>query len=485
MKKTSLLLGMICISGVAAMQCLAQEQRITMHSRPATATFEEKQRQAYSDGSYTPSSKANAAIPGFRYAAASATPAVVHIMASYKPGFRGQPIDPFTKFYSDELWPNSRQSATRAREGSASGVLLSNDGYIVTNYHVVKNAAGIDVVLQDQRSYEAKIIGGDSLTDLALIKIAERDLPFITFGSTDSVAVGDWVLAIGNPFSLVGTATAGIVSSKAREINTIEEQGGLYSFIQTDAAMNDGNSGGALVDVNGKLIGINTGIFTPSGTYTGYAFSIPVDIVKKVSNDLLQFGRAERGYMGVYLNNIPDPRGLHIDSLIKNGAAMRSGIRPNDLIIMIDGQSMRSTSRFHTLMLLHRPGDKLKVTLIRNGKLMEMQIILDDQQEVAAWVAREYSGLLKLLGVEVITLPEKEQHQLKVTGGVKVIKVRSGKIYRSTNIEPGFIIMYINNQPIENRKDFLEALADFKGEVLVGGIYADYPSAPYYYSFTL
>ncbi|HEY0611836.1 MAG TPA: trypsin-like peptidase domain-containing protein, partial [Chitinophaga sp.] len=216
--------------------CFAQEKGINIIAgRPPYATLEEKQAGAIDKKGAAPSLKAPAANISFRYAAGKALPGVVHILSTYQPGYRGQPLYPYSRFYPDEMWPNSLHNAADNNKGSASGVLLSNDGYIVTNCHVVKDAREIEVILYNQLSYKARIVGIDSLTDLALIKIDDKALPFVTFGASDSVSVGDWVLAIGNPFNLASTVTAGIISAKSRSVNTLEEKGGLYSFIQTDA----------------------------------------------------------------------------------------------------------------------------------------------------------------------------------------------------------------------------------------------------------
>lgn len=466
--------------------CLAQEKGMNIIAgRPPFATLEERQQTSLGRKADITSMKAPVAGISFRYAAAKAIPGVVHILATYKPGFRGQLLYPYSRFYPDDMWPNSLSDANIAEKGSASGVLVTNDGYIVTNCHVVKDTREIEVILHDQYSYKARLIGMDSLTDLALIKIDGRDLPFVTFGASDSIAIGDWVLAVGNPLNLASTVTAGIVSAKSRTINTLEERGGLYSFIQTDAVMNDGNSGGALVDINGRLVGINTGIVTPTGEFTGYAFSIPVEIVKKVSNDLLQYGAAQRAYMGVFLRNVEDRHGVRVDSLVKNGPAMLAGIRQGDMITAVSGHEVEVVANFNEAMLLHRPGDKIIITVNRKNRELYLQVALDGCQETAQKINRDGDELLNVLGIEVMEMENSERELLKIKGGVKVIKVRSGKIYRSTSIEPGFIIMEINGQPVSSRAGLADALKRVKGRVLVSGIYDDYPQALYYAAFYL
>ncbi|GAA0550493.1 trypsin-like peptidase domain-containing protein [Chitinophaga japonensis] len=485
MKKALVISVLFLLPCLPALPGLAQEKEVRISSgRLPFVPLEERQQQALAGEQPAPSRGPAAQTPGFRYAAGKVIPGVVHIVAVYKPGFRGQPLNPFSTFYNNDMWPNARRNV-RAPEGSASGVLLSGDGYIVTNCHVVQNARSIAVILHDKRSFEAQVIGMDSLTDLALLKIPAARLPFVAFGSTDSIAVGDWVLAVGNPFNLASTVTAGIVSAKSRNINTLEEQGGISSFIQTDAVMNNGNSGGALVDLDGKLIGINTGIITPNGSYTGYAFSIPVEVVRKVSNDLLRYGAAYRAYMGVFLKDVPDRYGVYVDSLVKEGAAMQAGIRPGDIITRVAAKTVESVAAFHETMILHHPGDKVIVTVVRKQREIQLQTALNGQEETAAGVANDPEGLLQLLGIEVMDIFRQEKEQLQLKGGLRVIKVRHGRIFRSTSIEPGFIILEVNNQPVSSREDLFNALRYYKGRVLVAGIYPDYPHALYYAAFTL
>lgn len=467
--------------------CLAQEKGMNIIAgRPSFTTFEEKQAKALDRKGTTASMKAPAANISFRYAAGKALPGVVHILSTYHPGFRGEPLYPYSRFYRDDMWPNSLHHAADNNKGSASGVLLSNDGYIVTNCHVVKGTKEIEVILYNHFSYKARIVGMDSLTDLALIKIDDKDLPFVTFGASDSVSVGDWVLAIGNPFNLASTVTAGIVSAKSRTINTLEEKGGLHSFIQTDAVMNDGCSGGALVDVDGKLVGINTGIITPTGEFTGYAFSIPVEIVKKVCNDLLRYGVANRGYMGVFLRDVEDKHGVLVDSLLKGGPGAKAGIRPGDRIIALENRQVEMEATLNEIMLMHHPGDQIIVTVVRNYKEHRLKVVLDDCEEASVRMRLGDDYLLNVLGIEVKDMDSSAKAPLNIKdSGVRVIKVRNGKIYRSTSIEPGFIILEINGRPVRSRVELLEVLKGLKGRVMIAGIYDDYPQALYYAAFDL
>ena len=303
-----------------------------------------------------------------------ATPGVVHIKAifSVQPDMDIPEI--FRDLFGDDFWRNylSPDSQTPQKQmGSASGVIVSDDGYIVTNNHVVNDSESIEIVLYDQRSYPAKIIGTDPTTDLALLKIEEKDLNFIQFGNSDSLEVGDIVLAVGNPFNLASTVTAGIVSAKARNINILTDRWTVESYIQTDAAVNRGNSGGALVDISGKLVGINAAIASPNGAYAGYSFAIPVEMVKKTIDDLLKYGKVLHGYLGISISDMNGEKakamgvnltiGVVVDDLEQNGAARLSGIRVKDVIIAIDEHKVDNVTQLREIIARHRPGEKVKV----------------------------------------------------------------------------------------------------------------------------
>ncbi|SEL39570.1 serine protease, S1-C subfamily, contains C-terminal PDZ domain [Chitinophaga rupis] len=487
MKNVLLFAAILVLPHLPGLRVNAQEKEIRFRAgTPSFNSLEQKQQESQRPAENLANAPAPPAAVSFRYAAAKASPAVVHIMATYKPGYQRPDINPFSKFYNDELWPNTNnRPAGKDYTGSASGVILSSDGYIVTNYHVAANTLSVEVQLPDKRTYDAQLVGADSLTDLALLKIQARGLPFVAFGSTDSVAVGDWVLAIGNPLNLECTATAGIVSAKSRSINTLEEKGGISSFIQTDAVMNDGSSGGALLDFNGRLIGINTGIFTLTGTYTGYSFSIPVEVVRKVCNDLLRYGKASRAYMGIFLKDMPYAPGIYVDSLLQQGAGMRAGLRKGDLILRVDGREIKNVTAFNEMMMLHHPGDKVIVSAIRNGKSLNVAVWLNSQQEITTQTNEEYTPLLNKLGIELADLSETERGRLDIDGGVRLIKVRRGTVFESNCIEPGFIILKVNNQPVYSRGDLLRTLMSCKGRVLLTGIYDDHPDAPYMVELTL
>jgi len=388
-------------------------------------------------------------IVDFRNAAKIATPTVVNIKSFFKSKipqnqngdeneFYNLP-DPLKEFFQSDPFlrqfksqsPNSSEYNAMPKVGSASGVILTADGYIVTNNHVVKDADSINITLFDGRTYTAKIVGIDPLTDLALLKIDEKNLPFILFGDSDVIEIGEWVVAVGNPFNLASTVTAGIVSAKARNINILQDQGAIESFIQTDAAVNPGNSGGALVTLEGKLIGINTAIATPTGVYAGYAFAIPVDIVKKVTNDLMKYGVVQRAVLGISIRdlnselaktiNINRANGVYVDAVIDNGAAKQAGIRAKDVIVSIDNIETITASKLQEIISRKRPGDMVSIMVVRNGKdKKELTVILQKYTPVPLVLNTD---ILKELGVELQEISADDKTKYNVRNGLKINKV--------------------------------------------------------------
>jgi Do/DeqQ family serine protease len=443
----------------------------------------------------------------FRYAAKIATPGVVHIKSYFKQSpqqyqnddefynlpdalkdfFRG---DPFFRQYKS---PRSNEYDSEPIIGSGSGVILTPDGYIVTNNHMVKDAYEINVTLYDGHSYTAKLVGTDPQTDLALLKIEEKNLSFIAFGDSDKIEVGEWVVAVGNPFNLASTVTAGIVSAKARNLNILRDQGAIESFIQTDAAVNPGNSGGALVTLQGKLIGINTAIATPTGVYAGYAFAIPVDIVKKVSNDLMNFGTVARGFLGISIRdmdskiakeiNIDRANGVYVDSVSAKGAAKAAGVRAKDVIISIDDIETMTSSKLQEIVMRKRPGDKVKIILIRNGNEKKELVATLQKQEVSTKTVKPVSAnLLKDLGVQLVPISKEDQRKYNVGNGLKVTKLYDGILKQFTNIREGFVITAVNNREVSTVDSFIAAVQRQQGGIMLEGKYAGDPTY-YYYAF--
>jgi serine protease Do len=446
----------------------------------------------------------------FKFAAKVATPGVVNIKCTFKTPLKGyrdnqndfyNMPDPLKDFFKDDPFfkqfrfqlPQSEQYNSEPLIGSASGVILTPDGYIITNNHVVENADEIEITLFDGHSYSAKVIGNDPQTDLALLKIDEKQLSFILFGDSDKIEVGEWVVAVGNPFNLASTVTVGIVSAKARNINILSDQGAIESFIQTDAAVNPGNSGGALVTLEGKLIGINTAIATPTGVYAGYAFAIPVDIVKKVANDLMNFGSVQRGVLGISIRDlnsslakdikIDRANGVYVDSVTVSGAAKEAGIKAKDVIINVDNIETLTSSKLQEIVMRKRPGDKVKIVLIRNGnEQKELTVTLKKPDLISKIIKPESKTLLKDLGIEIVAINKDEQKKYKVKNGVKITKLYDGKLKRFTDIREGFVITSVNNKDIYSIKDFMDAIEIQKGGIMLQGKYAGDPTY-YYYAF--
>jgi serine protease Do len=441
----------------------------------------------------------------FRYGASVATPAVVHIKSTIKPEkptSNKNQYDPFKGLFGDDFQyffhgPNPYSNQPQVATGS--GVIVSEDGYIVTNHHVVKDADEIEVVLNNNKTYKAKLIGKDGDTDLALLKIEAKELPSINFANSDSALVGEWVLAVGNPFNLASTVTAGIISAKGRNINILGDQAAqgsntsIESFIQTDAAVNPGNSGGALVNINGDLIGINTAIASPTGSYAGYSFAVPANIVKKVIFDLQKFGVTQRGFLGVTIRTMDNetadklgfdrPIGVYVDGVNKGSAAEEAGIKDKDVITSINGYSVNSSPELQEQVAHYSPGDKLNVEYIRDGKKSVAVIVLKNKYNTTAAVDNNIN-VLEALGVQVESLTTAEMRALGVSGGVKVTDLKEGKLAEFTDIRKGFVITQIDDQPISNKEDFVNVLKDKSGKVLVEGIYPNKPMS-YLYAFRM
>jgi serine protease Do len=383
-------------------------------------------------------------------------------------------------------------------ESSGSGVIISDDGYIVTNNHVVENGDKIQVILYDKRSYDAKVIGTDQATDLALVKIDEKDLPFIRFGNSDSVEVGDWVLAVGNPFNLESTVTAGIVSAKGRNIGIIhtnDDKGNvssaIESYIQTDAAVNPGNSGGALVNTYGELVGINSAIATPTGSFAGYSFAVPVNIVKKVIDDLAKYGMVQRGYLGITITsvdadlakkkNLNQLKGVYVDSIYKGSAAAEAGLKTGDVITAINGTEVNSSSELQAQVSEYHPGDKITIAYLRGDKDYTSSATLKNKEGDVSYESKPAATDINQLGAEFSDLSSKDKHDLGIDGGVKVTKIDDGKLSQ-TEIREGFIITHVNNQPVKDVDDLKRLLAsNSKGNgVLIEGRYPGDPTVYYY-----
>ncbi len=451
---------------------------------------------------YKPTTSENymSASTDFTNAAALTTPTVVHINTTYSPKQRSNNsnIDPFRDFFGGNDFWNFRMDPygnNGPKESSGSGVIISDDGYIVTNNHVIEDGDKITVILNNKKEYTATVVGSDPSTDLALLKIEASNLPFIHFGNSDSTKVGEWVLAVGNPFNLESTVTAGIISAKGRNINILKDKGSIESFIQTDAAVNPGNSGGALVNLHGDLIGINSAIATPTGSFAGYSFAVPVNIVKKVVNDLVKFGVVQRGYLGVSIANINEDlakkydiktlEGIYVDAVNDGSAAAEAGIKSGDVITAINDVKVTSTSELQEQISRYRPNDQITVTVMRGDKQKVLNARLKNAEGETSIVRKDQVSSFATLGADFQNITSEEKKKLGVNGGVKVTKLYDGKLTKNTDIREGFIITKVDNKLINNIDDLKAALQNKSGQgVMIEGTYPNY-GGTYFYAFRM
>ena len=432
----------------------------------------------------------------FTVAAEMVMPAVVHIRSTYSGPARPQfdIPEPFRDFFG----PQSPQEGPQG-QAAGSGVIINSDGYIVTNNHVVKDADEVEVALYDNRTYKAKVIGTDPDTDIAVLKIEEKGLPFLSFVDSNKAKVGEWVLAVGNPFNLNSTVTAGIISAMGRSINILERstaQGStaIESFIQTDAAINPGNSGGALVDLRGGLLGINTAIASPTGSYSGYGFAVPSNIVSKTVEDLIEFGVVQRGWLGVSITSVNSQlvhdrnlnvnTGAFISAFADQSSAKEAGLKEGDVVVKIDDKPIKSNTALIEYIGTHRPGDKVNITVNRQGKELTIPVVLKTREGKTGLVKpedREFTAL----GMQLEDLNDAVLDDLGLDHGVLVKSLGNGKLARYTDIKEGFIITRVNDKPVKSVKEFNELIKNKKaGElVILSGTYKNNPKSEYNYAF--
>ncbi|WP_460680461.1 Do family serine endopeptidase [Mucilaginibacter koreensis] len=471
-------------------------------------SFEDRQK-VYFASNHLPEVKSSAGDVDFTQAAAAVTPAVVYIRTTYNPSAQGGSSsgrDPFEDLFGDMFGQRMRPQQRTPQRASGSGVIISTDGFIVTNNHVVEKASDIDVTLNDHRHFKGKVIGTDPNTDLALIKITASNLPIVKLGNSDDVRVGEWVLAVGNPFNLTSTVTAGIVSAKGRGIGIIgrsdEEDSnpfgrtqnaprvnrGIESFIQTDAAINPGNSGGALVNTRGELIGINSAIASHTGSYEGYGFAIPINLAKKVLNDIERFGSVKRGYVGVSFSDLSDPDqaaavksdrtvGLYVNDVIAGSGAAQAGLKPGDVITKVEGNTVNESSDLQERVARLQPGDKIKLTYVRGGDERTVDVTLHADAGTAtrtAAVSKSAEELYNKLGASFQPLSQAQKAKYHITSGVVVAQVRDGGFFSDTEIPVGTVITSINRQPIGGVADIDKAITNLRnGQIIIAGYYPD------------
>ena len=440
----------------------------------------------------------------FVAAAAAVTPAVVHVMTEYAtPAVdrRQQQMDPFLRqFFGDQneqfqgqMPPGHPQVPQGGGSGSGSGVIIAANGYIVTNYHVIEKASKIEVVLDDKRKYDAELVGADPNTDLAVLKVKADNLPFVKYGNSDDVKVGQWVLAVGNPFNLNSTVTAGIISAKGRNIGILNRKDnmGLESFIQTDAVVNPGNSGGALVNLNGDLIGINSAIASHTGSYEGYSFAIPSSLASKVVDDLLKYKVVQRALLGVQIREVDAKlasekklntlNGVYVEGLSESSSAAVAGIKPGDIITRINGVAVNTSSQLQEQVARFRPGDRIKVGYLRGSAAGTAEAILRNATGTTGVVREEpVAASLKYEGATLSIVPAREQAKLGIEGGAKISGIK-GSNFRESGMGDGFIITRIDKNTVTKPADvktYLDQARENQG-ALVEGLYPDGRKAYY------
>jgi serine protease Do len=415
---------------------------------------------------YQPSRKINESLD-FVQAATQSTPSVVYIKTVAK---GQQNYSWFDMFFNG----GGRENKV---VGSGSGVIFSKDGYIMTNNHVINQADQIEVV-HNKRTYQAKIVGTDPSTDLALLKVEQNNLPSIKLTSSTTISVGDWVLAVGNPFNLTSTVTAGIVSAKGRDIGVLKGQFPLESFIQTDAAINPGNSGGALVNLKGELVGINTAILSQTGSYTGYGFAVPSDIVAKIYNDLKQYGQVQKAFIGAEIEEVTEEKlaalnlteiaGVQVVFVEENGAADKGGLQKNDVILKVNGKNITSKGSYDEQISYHKPGDNINLQISRNGKIMDKTLQLRNIDGTISVIKTERYNA-ESLGAELELLRKAEKTKLRIENGVRVAKIKNGLMARM-GMEEGFIITSVNQVKIDSPEQLVSILENARGRVIIQGI---------------
>ena len=419
--------------------------------------------------------------PDFTYAAESAVDAVVYVKVTIRQQ-QNYTVDPFFRFFfGDQATPQSRE-----QQGSGSGVIIRPDGFIVTNNHVVDGATKVEVTLNNNKTYPATVIGTDPATDVAIIKIDAQGLPVVPFGDSDQLRLGQWVIAIGSPYDLRSTITAGIVSAKGRQMPHYNGEFKIASFIQTDAAVNPGNSGGALVNQKGELVGVNTAIISQTGSYTGYSFAIPSNIVRKIADDLIDFGSVKRAILGVTMSAITDekakelklfsPNGVYIEEVLEGGAADKAGIRKGDVLVKVDSTAITSPSSLQEKVSSYNPGDKAAVTVIRGGdeKILEVTF----QGTASETGTRDIDGSTAFYGSKIREASKETLAALGLKSGVEIVSVGPGKI-QDAGVKDGFIILYVNDQPVSKAEDVINIVKKAKRAVYVEGV-TSYGKAAYF-----
>jgi Do/DeqQ family serine protease len=474
------LIAIFFISSLGVYQCVIAD----------TNTSANNQQNMDVNPSIIPSIPIEAQSPSFIYAAQKATPAVVHITAKYEAKVVRRGTSPIEELFKEllgegfEIGPKEYKTQPGAAVGS--GVIISKEGYIVTNNHVIDKADQIEVTLDDNRRYSAKVVGTDPDTDLALLKIEEKNLPYLEFGDSDKLQIGEWVLAVGNPFNLTSTVTKGIVSAKARRADLSGNGLKIEAFIQTDAAVNKGNSGGALVNLKGELVGINTAITSPTGAFAGYSFAIPSSIVQRIISDLKKYGTVQRAILGIFAQDVNADLaeakklkrfdGVYVNEFSERSAAAEAGLKEGDIIIAINNTKIKNLSQLHEHLTSYQPGDKVNVTVDRKGKEITIPVTLKNALNEIKIVHGQ--GSIEVEGATFEPLDKATKQKLDLKGGVQIKALKAGK-WQQVGIKKGFIVVAIDKEQIETLDQLATILNSKKGGILIEGIYPNGTKAYY------
>ncbi len=427
--------------------------------------------------------------PDFVDAAENSVDAVVHIMT--KVVKQSNTYEDFFGALLGQLYGYPGQTRNNTMVAYGSGVVLTPDGYIVTNNHVVEGADEVEVTFNNKVKKTASIIGTDPTTDLALIKVEASDLPFLTFGDSDNVRIGEWVLAVGNPFNLTSTVTAGIVSAKARNLSILGEGTSVESFIQTDAAVNPGNSGGALVNTKGELIGINAAIASHTGSYEGYSFAIPSNIVRKVVDDLLLYGTAQRGYLGVQIaeltqelaekEGLENIEGVYVGEVTEGGAAKLAGLKDGDVITAINGKKVNSTTQLKENIGQYRPGDKVDVEVNRQGHHHHYELTLLNEAGNVNLVKNGEAFYNSEFGLMLQPVNQNEMSRLNIKNGLKIVEIRQGR-FMNSGVPVDFVITKVNGYAVNNKSELENALKNTRSRrTTIEGVFPNGMTGSFYY----
>ena len=489
MKKNTFVLVAVCFA--SALLGAGVASYAVVRNSEAARTVEYVSNNGGATGAHAQfvSLEQSASYPDLTYAAETAVKAVVNIEAVQEIEVRQQNMMPYNPFFEFFGFPQPQQQGggqpqKREQKSGGSGVIISPDGYIITNNHVIDGATKLRVKLNDGRTFEAKAIGTDPTTDVALIKIEAEALPTLVFGSSDALRLGEWVLAIGSPFDLQSTITAGIVSAKARQLDVIPNEFRIESFIQTDAAVNPGNSGGALVNARGELVGINTVIKSPTGSYAGYSFAVPESIVRKVVYDLREYGVVQRALLGIsfrYIDQdfidqlgkdtgIKEVGGVYVASITEGGAASEAGLRKGDVIIEIDGVKITSPTTLTEQIGKHRPNDTVKLSVKRGANVKHFDVLLRNKAGKAELLTKEDIDVIEVLGGRFVDASDKLCRKLDIRGGVQVLSVKKDGLLARARVREGFVITHINDKPVRSVSDLARMTDKVKW---IDGVYPD------------